>query len=71
MMEFPKQIVVRKEIPGPGEEPFMIVLEAGVEDTSIDETTACAVYERVDVGRIEVERRFVSKAALRARRKAR
>lgn len=57
---FPDLIHVLWEEPG-SDEPFLIVSDDGVSNTSIEETRRCAIYKRVSVGEVEVSRRFVEK----------
>lgn len=58
--KFPNLIHVVEE---QSDEPFFRILEDGALDTSIDETTPCALYKLVSEGDVQVERRFAEKAA--------
>lgn len=64
--KFPKIIHVRHEQPL-NDEPFLVVEENGVLDTN-DNGTKIAIYQRVDIGHVEVKRRFVSACNRRHRK---
>lgn len=58
MKKFPKIIHVTREIPA-NDDSYLNVHEDGPPDDA-DETQPCAIYQLVEVGKVVVDRRFVS-----------
>ena len=56
--KFPKCLFVTSE--QDGDETYLVAHEGGLNHSTIEDATACAVYELVDVGHVAVARGFLS-----------
>jgi hypothetical protein len=57
-MKFPRLLHVIQEKYSDGTSGVS-VMDGGVSDPEIEETTPCAIYQFVQAGKVEVSRRFV------------